>query len=189
LVPAQNDTNMNVKLKGAKAIRLTPHFNVQHANKSYYNASLQLLPGFEYFFSKNSSTGFTFGPDIHMRKSGDLNHYHYGITSEFSFRKYIPLLRNKLEKFNKVFFLSAGASHSFRWNHYHSTATNVKVTDNEANFKPFIDLGGNYFLNQFVIEMAIRSNYRYDSDASGKQFNSSPDFEMNYYATIKYFLK
>ncbi|MFM2224070.1 MAG: hypothetical protein RJA07_272 [Bacteroidota bacterium] len=170
----------------SKALSLTPNFGLQYANKDYYNTNIQLLPGFEYFWMNNFSSGIILGPDFHMRQSGAEHHFHFGSTEELYARKYFPIGK---KRFNKSIFTSLGINHSIRWNHYHQSSTNGHTKDIEAHLKPFIETGLAYVINtKFVLNAAIRANYRYDATYNGKSFTTKPDFEMGYNFTIKYFL-
>lgn len=170
----------------SKALSLTPAFGLQYANKQYYNTNIQLLPGFEYFWMNNFSSGIIIGPDFHMRQSGTEHHFHIGSTEELYARKYFPIGH---KRFNKSIFTSIGINHSIRWNHYHQSTINSHTKDIEVQLKPFIETGLAYVINnKFVLNAAIRANYRYDAANNGTRFNSNPDFEMSYYFTVKYFL-
>jgi hypothetical protein len=160
---------------------------MEYANKKYYNASIQLLPGIEYFYKKNWSSGLSIGPDFHMIKSDNNHHFHFGSTEEIYTKKYFPI-GNK--RFNKAIFTTLGINHSVRWNHYSNTTNNSHTKDIEAYIKPFAEGGLAYILtSKFVLNAALRSNIVYTANKQGNNYMHTSGFQLGYRFSVKYFLK
>jgi hypothetical protein len=178
--------NQEYYKKGRCAISLTPGFGMEYANSKYSNANIKLLPGVEYFFKQNLSTGLTIGPDFHFIKANNNHHFHFGSTEEIYTKKYFAI-GNK--RFDKAIFTTLGLNHTIRWNHYSNTNNNSHSKDIEAYIKPFIEVGLAYVISsRFALNASIRGNLNYSANKQGRNYLYSPGFELGYRFTIKYFL-